>query len=164
MDERLDELTWELKRLQVVVNRALEAARLLRQAADTMVRELWQARQQIAYVTGENAHYDQPRSLPRGPANALLDLEAPLGEKFVIVFNHMMWCTTALKLLFTNDATVSAEACWEDDALTEGLRALLTQLSPSEEQDLRFVLSVLLRYASRLQGLLEPMDEAKSPA
>ncbi|MBI3329202.1 MAG: hypothetical protein HYZ81_21185 [Nitrospinae bacterium] len=164
MDERIYELTWELKRLQVVVDRALEAVRPLRQAADTMVRELWQARQRIAHATGENWHRGQPRSPPGGPLNAILDLEAPLGEKFAIVFNQMMWCTTALKLLFTNDATVSREACWEDDALTEALGEVLVQLSPAEQQDVRFVLGVLLRYATRLQEMLELLDSTKGSA
>lgn len=161
MDERLEELTWELKRLQVVVDRALEAARPLRQAADTIVRELWQTRQRIEYVTGTNVHRNPQRGLPGGPVNALVDLEAPLGEKFHIVFNQMMWCTTALKLLFTNDATVSAEACWDDDALTEELQELLAQLSPVEQQDVRFVLRVLMRYTSRLQGMLQLLDDVK---
>jgi hypothetical protein len=67
----------------------------------------------------------QPRPLPGGPLIALLDLEASLREKFIIVFNQMMWCTTALKLLFTNDATVSAEASWQDEALTDTVRGLL---------------------------------------
>ena len=164
MDERIDELTWELKRLQLVVNRALEAARPLRQAADNVVRELWQTRQRIAHVTGDNIHRNQPRGLPGGPVNALVDLEAPLEEKFIIVFNLMMWCTTALKLLFTNDATVSSEACWDDDSTTEALRDILAQLSPPEQQDVRFVLRVLMRYTSRLQGMLELLEDAKGSA
>jgi hypothetical protein len=159
MDHRIHELTWELKRLQAVVDRALETVRPLRQAADTMLRELWQMRQQIASTTSVEVPPHQPRALPNGPRHALLDLEPPLHEKFVIVFNQMMWCTTALKLLFTNDATVSAEACWEDETLTQTIRGLLAQLSAPERQDLRFVLRLLSRYASQLEALLGAQDD-----
>jgi hypothetical protein len=154
MDHRLQELTWQLKRLQAVVDRALETVRPLRQASVTMLRELWQMRQEIGATVAGDAPSGTPRQLTGGPLQALVDLEAPLHEKFVIVFNQMMWCTTALKLLFTNDATVSAEACWHDEALTETVRALLAQLSPSERQDLQFVLGLLIRYASHLEELL----------
>lgn len=159
MDNRIHELTWELKRLQTVVDRALETVRPLHQAADTMLRELWQMRQQIVATTAGEAPSGKPHQLTGGPLHALLDLEAPLHEKFVIVFNQMMWCTTALKLLFTNDATVSAEACWHDEALTETVGEILAQLSPSERQDLRFVLSLLIRYASHLEELLGSQDD-----
>jgi hypothetical protein len=159
MDNRIYELMWELKRVQLVVDRALETVRPLRQAADTMLRELWQMRQQIGHATAEDAHPSQPRRLPSGPPHALLDLEAPLSEKFVIVFNQMMWCTIALKLLFTNDATVSAEACWQDETLTDTVRTLLAQLSAAEQQDLRFVLGLLIRYASQLEELLGAKDD-----
>jgi len=142
-----------------VVDRALETVRPLRQAADTMLRELWQMRQQIASTTAGDAHPNQLRQLPGGPQHALLDLEAPLSEKFVIVFNQMMWCTTALKLLFTNDATLSVEACWQDETLTDNVRTLLAQLSDSERQDLRFVLGLLIRYASQLAELLGAKDD-----
>lgn len=160
MDQRLHELTWELKRLQIVVDRALETVRPLRQAADTMLRELWQMRQEIASTTATEGPSRQPRPLPDGPLHALLDLEAPLREKLVIVFNQMMWCTTALKLLFTNDATVSTEACWENETLTRTVRELLAQLSAPERQDLRFVLRLLIRYASQLEELLGAKDDA----
>jgi hypothetical protein len=110
MENRIHELIWELKRLQIVVDRALEAVRPLHQASNTMLRELWQMRQQIVTTTAGDASPGKQRQLAGGPLQALLDLETPLHEKFVIVFNQMMWCTTALKLLFTNDATVSAEA------------------------------------------------------
>ncbi len=159
MENRIHELIWELKRLQIVVDRALETVRPLHQASDTMLRELWQMRQQIVTTTSGDASPGKPRQLAGGPLHALLDLEAPLHEKFVIVFNQMMWCTTALKLLFTNDATVSAEASWQDEALTDTVRGLLAQLSPSERQDLRFVLSLLIRYASQLEELLGSKDD-----
>jgi hypothetical protein len=158
MDHRLHELTWELKRLQLVVDRALETVRPLRQATDTMLRELWQIRQEIVSTTAGDTPPHQPRLVAGGPLHALLDLEAPLRDKFIIVFNQMMWCTTALKLLFTNDATVSAEACWQDEALTDTVRELLAQLSASERQDLRFVLGLLIRYASQLEELLGSKD------
>jgi len=159
MDHRIHELMWELKRLQVVVDRALETVRPLHQATDTMLRELWQIRQQIVATTAGDAPAGKPRQRTDGPLHALLDLEAPLHEKFVIVFNQMMWCTTALKLLFTNDATVSTEACWEDETLTKMVRELLAQLSASERQDLRFVLGLLIRYASQLKDLLGTQDD-----
>jgi hypothetical protein len=164
MDKQVHELTWESKRLQLVVDRALEAVRPLRQASDTMLRELWQMRQEIASTTAGDVPPHQSRSLPGGPHNALLDLEAPLREKFVIVFNQMMWCTTALKLLFTNDATVNTEACWQDEALTDTVRELLAQLSASERQDLRFVLGLLIRYASQLEELLGSKDTGNGVA
>jgi hypothetical protein len=91
--------------------------------------------------------------------SSILRRRWPLSEKFVIVFNQMMWCTTALKLLFTNDATLSAEACWQDETLTDNVRTLLAQLSDSERQDLRFVLGLLIRYASQLAALLGAKDD-----
>jgi hypothetical protein len=160
MDHRLHELTWALKRLQLMVDRALETVRPLRQATDTMLRELWQMRQEIVSTTAVDVPPHQPRPFPGGPLHALLDLEAPLRDKFLIVFNQMMWCTTALKLLFTNDATVSAEARWGDEALTDTVRELLAQLSASERQDLRFVLGLLIRYTSQLEELLGATDDA----
>jgi hypothetical protein len=39
MDKQVHELTWELKRLQLVVDRALDSVRPLRQASDPMLRE-----------------------------------------------------------------------------------------------------------------------------
>jgi hypothetical protein len=81
MDNRIHELTWELKRIQLVVDRALETVRPLRQAADTMLRELWQMRQQIASTTAGDAHPNQPRRLLGGPWHALFDLEAPLAAE-----------------------------------------------------------------------------------
>jgi hypothetical protein len=111
MNHRIHELTWELKRLQVVVDRALETVRPLHQATETILRELWRMRHQIVATTSGDAPAGKPRQRTDGPFHALLDLEAPLHEKFGIVFNQMMWCTIALKLLFTDDATVSTEAC-----------------------------------------------------
>jgi hypothetical protein len=160
MDHRIHELTSELKYLQQGVDRALETVRPLRQATDTMLRELWQMRQEIVSATAVDAPSHQPRPLPGVPFHALLDLEAPPCDKFLIVFNQMMWCTTSLKLLFTNDATVSAEACWRDEGLTDTVRELLAQLSVSERQDLWFVLGILIRYTSQLEAWLGSTDDA----
>jgi hypothetical protein len=39
MDKQVHELTWAMKRLQLVVDRALDSVRPLRQASDTLLRE-----------------------------------------------------------------------------------------------------------------------------
>ena len=66
MDHRLHEVTSELKHLQQVVDHALKTVRPLRQATDTMLRELWQMRQEIVSATAVDAPSHQPHPSPAG--------------------------------------------------------------------------------------------------